>query len=243
MVDQALLAKLNLSPVGEAAYLADLDLLNRLLDEGADLAVPVDPSGGRALHWASTAEAARLLLDRGADMNALDGDHRTALYWHASKPDRAPILALLCERGADPTIASSTGVSPLHRAAEAGALDNASVLLRAGAFLDAETGDRSTFPGRTPLFHAVTRNDLAMARLLLDAGADVNHQDRARARFTDEGEQSPLHLAAEQGSLPLVELLLERGANRQLMNWDARTPADVAERAGHAACASRLWGP
>ena len=53
-----------------------------------------------------------------------------------------------------------------------------------------------------------------MARLLIDAGADVHARD--------DGDETPLHTAAEGGELAVVELLLRKGAR-----IDARTGSQV----------------
>jgi len=61
--------------------------------------------------------------------------------------------------------------------------------------------------GRTALYHAAIRQELPMMNLLISNGADPNVAAR-------DGSM-PLHVAAEAGSLPAVELLLERGANEK----------------------------
>ena len=79
---------------------------------------------------------------------------------------------------------------------------------------------------------AADGGSVEIARLLLDAGADVN------ARRPDGG--TALHTAAHEGNGELVELLLARGADPSLLMHERDTPADVAERHGHAQLAERL---
>lgn len=59
--------------------------------------------------------------------------------------------------------------------------------------------------GDTLLHHACRYGDLESARILIDAGADVN--------ATGEHGATPLHMAAKNGTSPeLVRYLLEKGA-------------------------------
>ena len=58
-------------------------------------------------------------------------------------------------------------------------------------------------------------------RALLEAGADANGR-------TTEGGATPLHNAAASGSVELVQLLLEYGADAEARLDDGRTPAALA---------------
>ena len=53
----------------------------------------------------------------------------------------------------------------------------------------------------SPLHAAAAMGQLALARRLLMSGADVN-------RATDTGGETPLHIAAEAGVLPMVQLYI-----------------------------------
>lgn len=77
---------------------------------------------------------------------------------------------------------------------------------------------------RTPSLHlACERGSVAMATLLLDAGADVNAREAVPCDLKDEVMQgvkclggTPLHKAVRSGELELVNLLLQRGADTRL---------------------------
>ena len=60
----------------------------------------------------------------------------------------------------------------------------------------------------TPLHNAARNGDVRAARVLLDAGADVNAVSRENS--------SPLHRALHGGHAAMVELLLERGATLEV---------------------------
>ncbi|MGE0542243.1 MAG: ankyrin repeat domain-containing protein [Dehalococcoidia bacterium] len=75
---------------------------------------------------------------------------------------------------------------------------------------------------------------LALATLLLEYGAPVN--------AAQHGGYTPLHAAAQSGSVVLAGLLLNHGADRNARLDDGRTPAQIAEEHGHLALAARLSG-
>ena len=59
--------------------------------------------------------------------------------------------------------------------------------------------------GRTPLFYAILANNEVIIDLLLKRGAEVNHRD--------DQLFSPLALACQNGSLPIVKKLIQAGAD------------------------------
>jgi ankyrin repeat protein len=83
-------------------------------------------------------------------------------------------------------------------------------LLRNGA-----SPNEGSTDGTTPLFVAIEAANLPAARLLVEAGADVNGLGRCRGR-----EIRPLQKAAIHGDLPLVRYLLSKGADPTLTDAD-----------------------
>ena len=82
-------------------------------------------------------------------------------------------------------------------------------LVRAGARLDAD-------PYRgTPLIWAAACNRTEAAAWLLDHGANVNRKATFGGLTHGQGITA-LHLAAQNGHMPMVKLLVERGADRSI---------------------------
>lgn len=82
--------------------------------------------------------------------------------------------------------------------------------------------------GATPLLIATMyarRSDVAT--MLVDAGANV------KAVYKETGS-TPLHFAAKSGAVPLVKLLLSKGAELENKNVDGNTPLALAAAMGHA---------
>jgi uncharacterized protein len=118
----------------------------------------------------------------------------------AQRGDTQTVKALL-SHGADPNQKDASGLTALILSVRAGAAPAVDMLLRHGA----DPNLRAGVNGWTPLMHAVHRNQLGAARALLDAGAQVDNRGRSA--------ETALMMAAGYGYTPLVELLLERGAD------------------------------
>jgi uncharacterized protein len=78
----------------------------------------------------------------------------------------------------------------------------------------------------TELIEAVKAGDESTVVRLLDAGQDVNANG-------NEQEWTALNFAAGAGNLPMISLLLQRGANVFAVGRDNRTPYNIALAAGH----------
>ena len=97
-------------PAYEAAAFGRIQRLERLLDEDPDAANARSPDGFTALHLAifgGSDDAVRLLLDRGADPNALATSEiaRVRPLGTAAFVGRSDLEKILLEAGADPSLA------------------------------------------------------------------------------------------------------------------------------------------
>ena len=111
----------------------------------------------------------------------------------------------------------------LPNAAQNGDQAEVQALLRAHVSVDSAEGD-----GTTALHWAAYQNNLALAQELLNARANVNAVTRLES-------VTPLYMACENGSAPMVELLLKHGANVNQADGLGTTPLMMASAAGNAA--------
>jgi len=113
-------------------------------------------------------------------------------------------------------------LTPLHMAAYNGHSEAIKLLLEHGATIDARD-----IEGKTALLHACTGPFPETVKILLDAGADINATETTEA-FT------PLMMAAGLGQTAVVKILLERKANKALMDNDGDTALKHAQNSRHA---------
>lgn len=124
--------------------------------------------------------------------------------------------------GADPDVEVDDGYTCLLSAIESDADESIPIvveLIKSGADIH-----RIGINGWTPLHMAAARGQVAKARLLIDAGAQVNR------RTEIDGSETPLMEAAFAGQPAMVRLLLERGADPSMRDTiNRRTPLEIAE--------------
>lgn len=146
----------------------------------------------------SSIDIARLLIANGAQVNSRDDDGSTPLM-SAAHDGNAEMVAFLLKQGAHPNAQDKHGDTALQVAATFRCTAAAKLLLAAGA--DPNLVD---FEKSSPLVSAAITQDRELAQALLEHGAKPD--------LPGQG-QTALYFAAEHGDLPMVRLLLEKGAN------------------------------
>lgn len=121
---------------------------------------------------------------------------------------------IVAERGDDVLrrIDPVAGATPLHWASSEGHVNVVKLFVAHKAILTQATTSND---GMTPIHWAVIRGHVGVVDVLLTEGVDVNVRD-ARG-------QSPLLVACANGQTTLVGYLLEKGANRHLVDNDGDT--------------------
>jgi ankyrin repeat protein len=183
--------ELGATPLWLASVNGSATMVKRLLEAGANPNVAL-ASGETPLMTgarAGSVDAVRLLLANGADPNATEGFRgQTALMW-AVDQKHVDVARILIEHGADIHARSDVW----HQ------LENTAGNANASGDFEMAHG------GSTPLLFAARTGALATARVLLDAGANVND--------TTSAGTSALVVAAHSGHGALAAYLLERGAD------------------------------
>lgn len=181
---------LGATPLWNASLNGSVQMVRSLLDAGGDANAALLSGESPVMTAARTgnAQVVRLLLAAGANPNATAARGQTALMWAASQRHPEAVRALI-ESGADVRARSETWsmvmAIPPH----------------------AIEGNQQDVPhgGNTPLLFAARVGGLSSARLLVEAGADIDASDAWGVSATT--------LAAHSGLSELVELLLDAGAD------------------------------
>jgi ankyrin repeat protein len=171
------------------------------------------PNPPDAENGVSHLDVAKLLIDKGANVNApytktipprqAQGNINvapgsTALYRAVRAIDLASVR-LLVDSGANPSLGLSDGSTPLMAAAGLGAP-------RGGDEEVTEAGDRN--------------DPVDVMKVLVDKGADVNAANQAG--------MTPMHYAVQRGVERIIEYLASKGARFDAKNKQGRSPADLA---------------
>ncbi|KAF4443711.1 ankyrin repeat-containing [Fusarium acutatum] len=136
----------NHTPLSRAAINGNEDAIRVLIDAGSDMETRSAYRKKTPLHWAvfkRRVESTRLLLQRGAQVDAEDTLFGTALCYAAGE-GHLDVVKLFLEHGADTELTSWHEEAPLSLAAELGHVDVVRLLLAYGANIDAKNREGET---------------------------------------------------------------------------------------------------
>ena len=190
------------TPLMVAAESGNLVTPQVLLDQKA-LVGAREGNNRLALHLAAALRGSevivRLLLDRGADVNAQGGEYGHALQAAVSQKSEV-IVRLLLDRGADINAQGGVYGNALQAAASYGSEVIVRLLLDQGADINAQGGEYGN-----ALQAAAAKGSEVIVRHLLERGADINAQGGKYG--------NALQAAVSQKSEVIVRLLLDQGAD------------------------------
>ena len=206
----------------------DLAAIDSLIKQGVDVR---DSDGVTPLMYAAavgSTEAMKRLVAAGADVNAVNNLGSPALTWATKDIDK---VRLLLDHGANVNVVSKSGRTPLLVATMHDPSAEVVKLLAAhGA--DVLAADKLN---ANALHTAAVASDRDTLRLLIDAKVDVNARDAAN--FT------PLMVAAANGSVEAVKLLLSHGARVNDVSGDGEVIVHAPARAKNGMLALGTFTP
>lgn len=224
------------TPLHIAVNNGSLKQVQLLLENGADVHVK-DAKGNTPLHNVHSLDFAKLLVDCGADVKAVTNSGKTVIFSAADKQGDGECVRFLISRGVDPLIRDESGTSALDIAIQRhynseqwffddGGMKCIGVLLENGAKLDAASIQDEY------LHNAIIRRRLGYALALLYHGVPVDVP-------SVKDKKTALYLATERNFVAGMKLLLERGADPNIMVRN-KTALDIAIAKGYEDCARIL---
>ena len=134
-------------------------------------------------------ECAKLLLDKGANVNLKNFAGFTALHW-AAYTGRTETLELLVSKGADIESRTEDGKTPLHIAAYRGHLEFIEEFLKVKSGEDQKVDINSVAcNGWNALHFAVISNQYPVAKYLIEQGIDTESPDCENKTVEDIAEK------------------------------------------------------
>ena len=234
-----------------AAYFDLETLVLRLLDRGLNFDKVNDDYYGHPLQAAAAGgslNVCRLLVDKGANVNARGGRFDTALQ-AAADGGHALVTNFLLENGANPNAQGGLAVTSLEAASLKGHIQIVRALLERGATINPHITSR-----RTALHCAAMHGHLDIVELLLQAGAEIDSRDNGYGRTAlswaalnghsgvvdvlllnlanidavDHQNSTALHLALERHHETTVQILLDKSAKTDVVNASNKTQIQIA---------------
>ncbi|KAK0738811.1 ankyrin repeat-containing domain protein [Schizothecium vesticola] len=222
-------------PLHQAAQRGHLKTTQLLLARGAAYD-PVDSDGVTPL-WLSAghsgnADLIHELLEAGAKVDVTSYEHNRQPIHQAANYGHVEAVRILLDAGASPTPENDTfddsEVSPFLLACESGEVELVNLFLDRG--VDAHMVSKN---GKSALHFAAHGGHVAIGRVLIKEGCDVD------AREEEEG-WPPMMIAAQEGHLSFVDLLMENNANIDAEKEGGATSLWVAAQQGHSDIVKRL---
>ena len=251
------------SPLHNAAFLGNLEIVDLLLNKGASSINEGNFRGQTPLLFACEKghpEVVTRLLDAGADIEARDALGRTPLMTTAISKNME-VVKVLIKRGADINAGMKRGpatYTTLTVVATYGFKDLVDLLIDMDAAISKDTLERTlglaVQGGHPRLFEYVQKKGLDLAGLKekdpglvypAAAGGSVEIMKSLLTRGFNLDQRdgdgwTPLHIAAVEGNIKMIGFLIAEGLDKDARNKRGETAYHVAVSAGAAEAADFL---
>ena len=217
---------------------ADKNFINDYLDGKTPLIIAVGNS---------YLETAKILIENGADVNAVDFEGWSALSYAVNNGDieiakllitnkakikgelllaikspivesRIDMMKLLIENGANINYADENEFTPLNTAIEIGDMELTKFLITNGA----NVNSLMPYGGVNLIGWAISENNMDLLQILIENGANVNYTDG------DSLGGTPLMTASRLGLDNVVRILLSRNADINAVDMNGNTALHTA---------------
>jgi len=220
-----------------AIQAGEQETVETLLAKEGSLSTATNEHGISALMWAlyhRHQALADVIAAHRKELAASGIEHAALTLHEAAAMGQLEVVREHLNLGDDLGGFSKDGFTPLHFAAFFGREEIVPLLLESGAAVAVPAQNPSAVH---PLHSAAAIGSTEICRLLLEAGAEVDAQQH--------GGFTALMSAALHGNMPLVELLLEHGADPLIESTstesdEGKTAAMMAKDGGHEAVVERL---
>lgn len=239
--------------VWSAAAHGLIGVLSELLEKDPTSVNAPGGDGQRPLHVAANAETAKLLIERGADLEIRDTDHESTPIQY--QIDNLPVVKLLLEHGAKPDIFTAIVLDDVSLLQQVLATDPSLANAHIGVppFVTTKSNGGHIYAyklggKKSPMQVAAERNCEAVLEVLLQganplerlvAAAWVGDEPRVKALMKQHPDldigpaASAVTEAAQAGRAKTVRLLLSAGFDPKPPGMDSGTALHLAAWYGH----------
>ncbi len=240
-----------------------IDFVHDLLDRGVDVNSQWGGTPLMSAAYYGHLDILKLLLERGADVKAVNSEGETALHYAARGLSPSPqIVETLLGSGAPVNAQDQAGRTALMNGLESREVTQ--LLLTQDADVKLRTKD-----GESVLLYAAGRNMTWLIKPLIDRGGDVNTRNKrgetplmwatgaidsvdkpqmvqvlidngADVNLADREGTTALMFAAQKGLTSSIRTLLREHAQAATRNKDGQTALDVAKKSGREAIVKLL---
>lgn len=251
---------LSVSSLSAAVKLNELNVLRDLVNKGRNVNI-TDNRGWTPLHEAAAlnhTECMEILLKAGARVRGRTHQGETPLFLACENNALESVKIMLKWDSCGINISNNESVTPLHISCSKHCVEIAKLLIDNHALINAE--DNS---GITPLHEAILSKDVELCKLLIESGVNLNsreydgnlafhfacmvgnieitkllltrHEDNMKSVINDVNCDgfTPLMLAVQGCCVELVNELLLRGANPDIVNSDKTLALHLAVHTGN----------
>jgi ankyrin repeat protein len=180
------------------------DTIKWLIEKGCNINMKLPLDGEKSLLIDALEkdkmEAAKILIEMGADVHEKDKSGKTPLHY-ASEKGQKEIVELLIKKGSNINLLDSNHQTALTFAVKSNKPDIAELIMKNG--VKWQSGNNKTL-----IIEEVMRGNLPMVKLLHEYGADINAQ-----LFNSFPEKSSLEIALSKGNFEMAKELVLMGAS------------------------------